>query len=164
MTDYKTIRGKKIKSFATDLGNDQAEGQIFYSSTDNQFKTAVAGAAWHSGGPLLTGRSRMAGCGSPTAGLGFGGYSPNTGYTEEYNGTGWVNGGALNTARYNLGGCGTQTAGLGFAGYDGSNVKNESEEYNGSSWTEGNNVNTARQMLAGSGRQTSALAFGGIGT
>ena len=161
MTDYKTIRGKKIKSFATDLGNDQAEGQIFYSETDNKFKTAVAGAAWHSSGPLLTGRSRMAGCGSLTAGLGFGGYSPNTGKTEEYNGSGWSESGDLNTARYNLGGCGTQTAGLGFAGYDGSNVKNESEEYNGSSWTEGNNVNTARQMLAASGTQDAALGFGG---
>ena len=48
MTDYKTIRGKKIKSFATDLGNEQAEGQIFYSNTDNQFKTAVASSAWAS--------------------------------------------------------------------------------------------------------------------
>ncbi len=45
MTTYKNIKGKRIKTFATDLDNDQSEGQIFYSSTDNQFKTAVACAA-----------------------------------------------------------------------------------------------------------------------
>ena len=161
MTDFKNIRGKRVKTFSTDLDNEQAEGQIFYSSTANQFKVAVAGAAWSSGSALITGRSRMAGCGIQTAGLGFGGYSPNTGKTEEYNGSGWSESNALNTARYNLGGCGTQTAGLGFAGYNGSTLKNESEEYNGSSWTEGDNVNTSRQMLAASGTQTAGLGFGG---
>ena len=30
MTDYKTIRGKKIKFFTSDLSNAQAEGQIYY--------------------------------------------------------------------------------------------------------------------------------------
>ena len=46
MTTYKSTIGKRIKTFATDLDNDQAEGQIFYSSTDNQFKAAVASAAF----------------------------------------------------------------------------------------------------------------------
>ena len=54
MTDYKNIRGKKIKFFTSDLGNDEAEGQIFYQDTDNQFKTVVANAAWHTGGSLGT--------------------------------------------------------------------------------------------------------------
>ena len=123
MTDYKNIRGKKVKFFTSDLGNEEAEGQLFFQDTDKEMKIVVASAAWHSGGSLITGRSRMAGCGTQTAGLGFGGYTPNTGKTEEYNGSGWTESGDLNTARYNLGGCGTQTAGLGFAGYDGTILK-----------------------------------------
>jgi hypothetical protein len=161
MSTYKNLIGKDVNFLSTDPDNTQAEGQIWYNSTSNVFKDLITSNAWSSGAPLITGRSRMAGCGTQTVGLGFGGYSPNTGKTEEYNGTGWANGGALNTARYNLGGCGTQTAGLGFAGYNGSTLKNESEEYNGSSWTEGNNVNTSRQMLAASGTQTAGLGFGG---
>ena len=101
MTDYKTIRGKKIKSFATDLGNEQAEGQIFYSNTDNQFKTAVASAAWSASGPLLTARARTAAGGTQTAGLVFGGNNspPTFNNTEEYNGSGFFTGGNVNTAR-----------------------------------------------------------------
>ena len=148
MSEYKNIIGKGVRFLSSNLDNDQAEGQIWYNSTDGAFKNVIASIAWASGSPLITGRSRMAGCGTQTASLGFGGYSPNTGKTEEYNGSGWSESGALNTARYNLGGCGTQTAGLGFAGYTGTAIKNESEEYNGSSWTEGNNVNTARQLTS----------------
>ena len=36
MTTYKKSIGKRIKRFATDLNNDQAEGQIFYSDTDTE--------------------------------------------------------------------------------------------------------------------------------
>ena len=42
MTDYKNLRGKRIKFFTSDLDNAEAEGQIFYSDTDNEFKTAVS--------------------------------------------------------------------------------------------------------------------------
>ncbi len=161
MTDYKTIRGKKIKSFATDLSNDQAEGQIFYSSTDNQFKTAVASAAWSSSGPLVTGRGYVAGCGTQTAGLAFGG-NPVTAATEEYNGTGWGAGGDLNTSRRQLGGTGTQTAGLAFGGSSGyPNIRAQTEEYNGTSWSEQNDLSTARYGPGSAGTQTAALAFGG---
>ena len=167
MTDYKTIRGKKIKSFATDLGNEQAEGQIFYSNTDNQFKTAVSSSAWSSSGPLITGRRGFWGTGTQTAGLAFGGKDgPGAGTavtnaTEEYNGNGWSAGGNLGTARYVLGGAtnAPQTASLGFGGYG--PLTNSTEEYDGSSWTSGGNLNTARGFLAGAGTQTSALGFGG---
>jgi hypothetical protein len=167
MTDYKTIRGKKIKSFATDLDNEQAEGQIFYSNTDDQFKTAVASSAWSSSGPLLTGRRGFWGTGTQTAGLAFGGKDgPGAGTavtnaTEEYNGSGWSTGGNLGTARYVLGGAtnAPQTASLGFGGYG--PLTNSTEEYDGSSWTSGGNLNTARGFLAGAGTQTAALGFGG---
>ena len=40
MTDYKTIKGKRIKTFETDLDNEQAEGQIFYQDTANEIGRA----------------------------------------------------------------------------------------------------------------------------
>ena len=163
MTTYKNIKGKRIKTFETDLGNEQAEGQIFYQDTANEFKTAVASAAWHSGGGLIDARRSLAGSGTQTAGLAFGGIKtgPATAAnTEEYNGSGWGQGGDLGTARSILGGTGTQTAALGFGGFVGT-LRNETEEYNGSSWSEQNNLNTARYSMGGAGTQTAALAFGG---
>jgi len=160
MTDYKTIRGKKIKSFATDLGNDQAEGQIFYSSTDNQFKTVVATGAWHSGGNLSVPRT-LAGIsgGTQTASLAYAGYlggPGNSNSTEEYNGTGWGSGGNVNTARRGGAGVGVQTAALLCGGYS-TSPTTFVEEYDGSSWSEVTNI--PADVSAGAGIQTAALIF-----
>ena len=161
MTTYKKSIGKRIKRFATDLDNEEAEGQIFYSNTDNQFKAAVTSSAWSSSGPLVTGRGYVAGCGTQTAGLAFGG-NPVTAATEEYNGAGWGIGGDLNTSRRQLGGAGTQTAGLAFGGSSGyPNIRAQTEEYNGTSWSEQNDLSTARYGPGSAGTQTAALAFGG---
>ena len=128
MSTYQELKGLKVKYLSSDTSGDRLkEGEVFYNSTDFKLKVFASTAAWHSSSALNTGRSRMSGCGTNTASLGFGGYTPTTGKTEEYNGFGWAESGDLNTARYVMGGCGTQTAGLGFAGYDASNVKNESE-------------------------------------
>ena len=55
------------------------------------------GSAWAAGGNLTTARYSLAGAGTQTAGLGFGGYvgAPTFGSTatEEYNGTSWSAGG-----------------------------------------------------------------------
>ena len=86
---------------------------------------------WSSGGNLATARDCLAGCGTQTAGLSFGGY--NNAYsvvTEEYDGATWSAGGNLSTARNNLAGCGTQTAGLSFGGYTGA-YSAVTEEYAG---------------------------------
>jgi hypothetical protein len=60
----------------------------------------------------------LAGAGTQTAALAFGGGTPTvTGATEEYNGTTWTTSPAsLNTARSQLAGAGTQAAALGFGG------------------------------------------------
>ena len=110
----------------------------------------------------------MAGCGTQTAGLGFGGYTtaPNTqgqALTEEYDGSSWTESGDLNTSRYDIGAAGTQTAGLAFGGYNNGlppgNVTNSTEEYNGTSWTNSpGTLGTARYGLAGAGLQTAAIA------
>ncbi len=170
MSDYKNIRGKKVKFLTSDLSSEQSEGQIFYSDTDNDFKSVIASAAWSSGGNLLLGTGLMAGAGTQTAALGFGGYigpgTPNVvATTLEYNGNGWTSSGNLAAARSGMGGTGTQTAALGFGGATtiprGPGEVANSEEYNGTSWTEGNNLNDALVGIGGLGTQTAAVGFGG---
>ena len=170
MTNYKNIFGKPVKFLTTDPDNDAAEGQIWYNSTAGVFKDLIASAAWSSGGNLVTATALMAGAGTQTAGLGFGGYvgpgTPNVvNTTLEYNGSGWAVGGNLVAARSGMGGTGTQTAALGFGGSTTiprapGEVAN-SEEYNGTSWTEGNNLNDALVGIGGLGTQTAAVGFGG---
>ena len=70
---------------------------------------------------METARNGLAGAGTQTAALGFGGYTtaaPGVANTEEYNGTSWTAGGNLTVARYFLAGCGTKTAGLAFGGFN----------------------------------------------
>ena len=159
MTDYKAIFGKKIKFLTTDLSAAEAEGEIFYSDSAEEFKVAVAAGAWSAGSSLSAARKGLAGAGTQTLGLVFGG-TGDTNATEEYNGSGWAAGGDLNTARASIAGAGTQTAGLAIAG-NAPPVTNSSEEYDGTSWTASNNLGTARSYLAGMGTQTAGLAFGG---
>jgi hypothetical protein len=98
-----------------------------------------------------TARLTLAGAGTQTAGLAFGGQSPPTvsGATEEYDGSTWTsNPTGLNTARYGLAGCGTQTAALAFGGLV-PPFTGATEEYDGSTWTTspGSMVGTARYLL-----------------
>ena len=95
MTDYKAIFGKKIKFLTSDLSAAEAEGEIFYSSTDTKFKVAVATAAWSAGAPLVTARQAVGDAGTQTANLCIGGYvTAEVTTTEEYDGTGWATSGA----------------------------------------------------------------------
>jgi hypothetical protein len=59
------------------------------------------GNSWtNSPGSLNTARSELAGCGTQTAALAFGGSAPAiTGATEEYNGSTWTSVNSMNTAR-----------------------------------------------------------------
>jgi hypothetical protein len=106
----------------------------------------------------------LAGAGTQTSGLAFGGETTVVlANTEEYDGSSWTAGGNLNTARTGLGGAGTQTTGLAFGG-TAANFQPVTEEYNGASWTNSVNMNTLRAYIGGTGSQTSALAFGGFET
>jgi hypothetical protein len=102
----------------------------------------------------------LAGAGTQTAGLAFGGQPPATAATEEYNGTSWTSVNSMNTARSELAGAGIQTAALAFGGSP--PITGATEEYDGTSWaTSPGSLNTARYILGGAGIQTAALAFGG---
>jgi hypothetical protein len=129
--DYKKLKGQMIQVTDTD-------------------PLPYAGA-WSSGGNLNQARYSIAGAGTQTAGLAFGGYSAPSrrDETEEYNGTAWTENGDLNMARNELTGAGTQTAALAAGGYSPSvpGATNDAETYNGSSWTEITNLSTARDGL-----------------
>ena len=123
---------------------------------------------WTAGGNLLTARFTLAGAGSQTAGLSFGGFTgpwmsihgQAVNVTEEYNGTSWAAANNLIAARWSLAGLGTQTAGLSAGGYYQAVMAN-TEEYDGSSWAAGGALSTARYNLGGCGTQTAGLSFGG---
>jgi hypothetical protein len=161
VSTLKEILGTKVKSLASDPSNP-VDGELWYNTTSKTFKGAeiVTSGSWATGGNLATARKNLAGAGTQTAGLAFGGDPSPTGATEEYNGSSWTAGGNLSTARYDLGGAGTQTAGLGFGGFS-TTLLSATEEYDGSAWTEGGNLGTARYEIGGLGTQTAGLAFGG---
>ena len=170
MATYKEIHGVNLSQLVSDP-SIITPSEIWYNTTSGKFKvlTNVTSGAWATGGNLATAKDRLAGAGTQTAGLAFGGYSvPPDEYnpvtiadTEEYNGSTWTAGGNLATARKYLAGCGTQTAGLGFGGYDTAETA-VTEEYDGTAWTAGGNLGTARYSLAGAGTQTAGLAVGGF--
>jgi hypothetical protein len=154
--------GGKDDSLYVDLGGG------IYAPTATNVTEHYDGSAWTSGGNMATARLGLAGAGTQTSALAFGGNNgaPTNATnnpvnaTEHYDGSAWTAGGNLGTARNALGGCGTQTAGLAFGG----NAPGATEHYDGSVWTAGGNMTTGRYYMGSAGTQTSGLAFGGIGS
>jgi len=167
MATYKQIFGKQIKFLSSDPANE-AEGQVWYNSTSQTFKTVMNSGAWSSSAPLNAPMTSLGqGTGIQTAALAAGGHPgsppyPLTNTSSEYNGSGWAAGGNLNTAGNSASQAnnGTQTAALIFARYVGG-PSTASEEYNGTSWTTGNARNVGNYRGAGGGTQTAAFATGG---
>jgi hypothetical protein len=74
MAEYINIRGQSIEVVASDPANP-TQGQIWYNSTSNTLKglgVSTVGA-WATGNNLNTARASVAGAGTQTAALGFGG-------------------------------------------------------------------------------------------
>jgi hypothetical protein len=165
MSEYKALKGIKIKTFATDLSSESAEGQVFFSTAapQRELKTVVSSAAWSSAGAMITATGFGTHSG-PNSNSFYVGGLPVINTTQHYNGTGWSLGGNYPSSRYGLASAGTQTAGLAMGGEDGDDAKtNVSAAYDGSSWTAGPNINSARGQTGGTGTQTSALLAGGRG-
>ena len=74
MSDYKALKGFKIKAVSSDPSN-LITGDIWYNTTTRNIKVAPQIGAWASGGDLNTARSYVAGGGTQTAGLAVVGYS-----------------------------------------------------------------------------------------
>ena len=164
MTTYKALKGKKVKFFTSDPPGTVAEGQVWYNSTAQDYKTSVKVEAWASGGNMGTARSTYearSSAGTQTASLAISGYT-NTNVTvvESYNGTAWSEIADVNTARRDGAGAGSATSAIIFGGYI-SAASKLSEEWNGTSWSVVNSMGTARRNLGGAGTQAAAIAFAG---
>jgi hypothetical protein len=90
MAEYKGIKGFKVQYLSADP-SDPIIGQTWYNSTskDLKYTGATAAGAWATGNNMNTARQQLAGTGTQTAALAFGGVSPSptpTGATEEYDG------------------------------------------------------------------------------
>ena len=166
MADYKDIVGTAVRNNAGVMTSAKT-GELFYDSTNLNFiyrnPNVTSAGAWRTGGIMNTGRVELAGAGTQTAGLMFGG-SPGTGKTESYNGATFSEVADLNTARNGLGGAGaSNTSALAFGGGAPADtaVTANTEVWNGSGWTEVNNLNTARHFSGDAGNATAALVVSG---
>jgi len=163
MSTYKELFGKYVRSVSSDPPATNGEGQIWYNTTSNTFKTSTQVFAFSSGGNLNTARGWVGSAGNQTAGIIFGGsinpYPSFTGATEEYDGSSWTSVSNAPSPLSGIGptGVGLQTAALSFGANGGAGYTNNSAEYNGSSWTAGGNMNTTSRDRSGAGIQTAAI-------
>jgi hypothetical protein len=107
MTTYNEIAGRRVNFLSSDptYVDTNSDGQVWYNSSTATLKSWLPTGAWRSGGNLNTARSGLAGAGTQTSTLGFGGYqTPYSAATESYNGIAWTPVSNMNTARYALGG------------------------------------------------------------
>ena len=82
LTSFSPALGDTIESVASDP-SPLSEGQFFYNSTTGALKGVVQIKSWAAGGNMGTARKYLAGAGTQTAGLGFGGNGPSAA-TEEF--------------------------------------------------------------------------------
>ncbi|MFA5152901.1 MAG: hypothetical protein WC554_10100, partial [Clostridia bacterium] len=143
--------------------DEESETFLEYSNYTESFN----GTNWSTTGAMNTGRKYLAGCGTATATLSFGGdssISPNptlySSSTESFNGTSWSVLSNLNSSRGELSGIGISNAALAFGGTTGT-ISGTTEKFNGSIWSTTGSMNTSRTGLSGSGLQSSAMSFGG---
>ena len=169
MSTYEKIHGRSIQAVTTDPTEEVAEGQVWYNTTSDTFKSVLTLEAFSSSANLNTGRYNHTGVGSDTAGLIFGGDTgppPETrrAETEEYNGSGWTSSSNMNTTRDLTGGFGIQTAAATAGGRTAPSPSgtNNTEHYDGSSWTAvPGTLNTTRFGAGGFGTQTAGAVCGG---
>ena len=160
MSEYKGIKGFQVQT--------RTEDPVPYAQAlaDDPYSLQ-----WSSGGNLNTARSNIAGVGTQTAALGFGGNqpgNPKSTANEQYNGSSWTELGDLNTGRGAMYGFGTTTAAIGSGGLvypfnPSAFATNLTESWNGSAWTETSDMTYGRSSggSATSGTSTAGLIFGG---
>jgi len=94
MSTYKKEVGTAVVNYAGNYPG-AVEGQLWYDSTNKDFKyqypnVSTAGS-WRTANSMNTARDALAGAGTQTAALAFGGSTPTiTGATEEWYGDGKV--------------------------------------------------------------------------
>ena len=163
MATYKTIKGVKVESLASDPPAATSIGEVWYNTATDLLKYSIEGAgAWSTSNNLNTARDSGVGAGVIGAAMYAGGAAPaRVTNTELYDGTSWteVTGNLL--AATNIGsGFGTTTAAI-FAGGHATGYVQTSLTWDGTSWTAGNNIGTARGYMGGSGTAAAGQVAGG---
>jgi hypothetical protein len=167
-TGLNTARYAPFK-FGTQTAALAAGGNL--GDAGSSFSTAAVelfnGSTWTNGTSINTPRyvGGSAQAGPQTAGLIFGGFRINPGFTqmassESWNGSSWTNTPSLNTGPAFSGGTGigTQSAAI-YAGRE--PTVTTVEVWNGSTWTAGTALPIGRNGGGGAGTQTAALVFTG---
>ena len=126
------------------------------------------GTSWAEQNNMTNGKPDMAGFGTQTAAVGYGGTSPSFAHaeTEEYDGTSWTASNDMNQINRRMGGAGVQTNGITFGGLIASgNVTNKAENYDGTSWTVYPTLGTGRYYIGAHGATVgAAMGIGGLTT
>ena len=165
MTTYREIHGRSIKAVSTDPTAEVTEGEIWYNTTSDTFKSVLVNEAWSSAASLSQKRVDSSGFGTQTANVcATGNIPPRTAVTEEYNGTGWSAGGTASQAGQYRAGFGTLTAGaVAGARTPAPASSDATEHYNGTSWTSGGDLPVSIYLPGNqaAGTQTAGLVFGG---
>ena len=165
MTTYKEIFGKQIKNLSSDPPAAAAEGQVWYNTGSNVFKTSLSTSVWASGGNFPDSRRAGFSAGTQTASFYAGGYTSGTlTSTKIYNGSSWTAGPTFNESKF-LGACsGISTAAIasGGNGPAGSNLAS-SATFDGSSWTATSAVPVGNQGGSGFGILAASVTIGGSG-
>ena len=162
MSTYRKIHGRSIQAVTTDPTESVAEGQVWYNTSSDTFKSIVAGEAWSTGGSLATGRYSSGSLGTQTAGVQIAGSSPtNVSNVEHYNGTGWSEETNYPSAGQTISGAGTQTAGIAYGGSTPSQTAN-AFDYNGTAWTAANSLPYAANNIASCGLAKTSV-IGAVG-
>ena len=164
MTTYKDIHGTKVEVRDDDPANP-VNGQVWYNpGTLKGFKVNPAGA-WSTGGSMNSARYSLAGSGTYTSALAYGGFaSPRTSNTETWNGTSWTEVNNLNTVRDNLMGVGANnTSALCIGGYTNTEVNLANTElWNGTAWSEVSDLAIGVRTSGAAGTSTAAISFAGV--
>ena len=173
MSTYRKIHGRSIQAVTTDPSESVAEGQVWYNTSSDTFKSVVSSEAMTSATPMINtrGQNGSAHNGTQNAALSVtgnnngGGSNLVTNTSEEYNGSGWASGGTYPISSFGSYGSGVQTAALFSGGRTGSPpfpVTNTSASYNGTSFGAEGNLSTARQSAGCFGAtENTSIAAGG---
>ena len=172
MATYQELKGRPIKSTASDLSGAAFEGEVWYNSTTNVLKVMYPFTGWSASDPTVVGRYQAMSCGTVTAGLYFGGGGPGgiaaATMTEEFDGTSWTTvPGVMTQRRTDAMAFGIQTA----AGVVGGRINDgnpgptyttvKTEEYDGTSWSAGGDYPLI--IVSGGSGGTQTAAFGATG-
>ena len=164
MTTYKDISGKFVRSVGSDPSATVGEGEIWYNTSSNTFKTSLQIFAWGSGGAMGTARRQIGAFGhTQNTGVAVCGQNPPIqSLTEEYNGSSWSEVTNSPQGRIKPFANGTLTAGLIGGGESGPSSINTALEYDGTNWTGGTTIPQNAGDSTSVGTQTSALLCVGI--